>query len=354
MADNLAIKDGNGANAQVKTKDVGSDVHVPFHALATDSGAPVTPANPLPTNREYLDIADTTGAITASGQRVFLNVAKLPAAVVTLQAAAVAGCNIAFEFSNDSTNGSDGNWYQMMGMRTNSPELYDQTTGVLGAAPAYGWLFCLTGYSWMRLRCTAFTSGTMNVRISPTADGVVPQFRTPATQTVSVSGTPAVTVSGGVTGAVAHDSPVSGAPVRIGAKAVAVMPAAVSAANDVADVLTTMQGVAITTLDSVGAGKARASLALTLTSDVSVFAAAGAGLCNYLTDMQMINTGASAVDLIIKDGTTAIATYPLPPNVPVNINGLRSPLRSAANAAINVALSAAGTVRLNAQGFIAA
>lgn len=353
MSDNLPIKDGNGANAQVRTKDIGADIHVPFHALATETGAPVTPLNPLPTNREYIDIVDTTGAITASGQTVFLNVAKLPAAVVTLQAAAVAGCNIAFEFSNDSTNGTDGNWYQMMGMRTNAPDLYDQTTGVLGAAPAYGWLFCLTGYSWMRLRSTAFTSGTMNVRISPTADGVVPQFRTPATQTVAVSGTPAVTVSGGVVGSAAHDAAVTGAPVRIAAKAVTAMPAAVSAANDVADMLTTMQGILITTLDSVGAAKTRASLALTLTSDVAVFAAAGAGLSNHLTDLQAINTGASPVDLIIKDGTTAIFTFNLPPNVPVTINGLRSPLRSAANVAINAALSAAGTVRLNAQGFIA-
>ncbi len=181
---------------------------------------------------------------------------------------------------------------------------------------------------------TALTSGSVDVRLSPCEDLVFPS------RTASVT----------VTGNVAHDGAVSGSPLRIGTKAVTAMPTAVSAANDVADTVSTMQGVPIVTNDSVTGQKLRASLALTATTDTAIFAAQGAGLRGILTDMQIINTG-TAVDLIIKDGSTVIWQMTLPQNVPVALNGLRSPLVSTANTALNAALSAAGTVRLNAQGY---
>lgn len=158
------------------------------------------------------------------------------------------------------------------------------------------------------------------------------------------------TVTANVAGQAAHDAAVSGNPVRISGKAVNAMPAAVSANNDVADVITTMQGVQVVTNDSVSAQKLRASLALTATADVAIFAAQGANLRGILTDMQIINTG-TAVDLIIKDGATVIWQMTLPQNVPIIIDGIRSALQSTANTALNAALSAAGTVRLNAQGY---
>jgi hypothetical protein len=92
--------------------------------------------------------------------------------------------------------------------------------------------------------------------------------------------------------------------------------------------------------------------ALTATADTAVQAAAGAGLKRHVTLMQATNTGASAVDVLLRDGTTTriqvtipagqSVFMPLPTGIPVT-----------ANTALNVALSAAGTVRFNALGYTA-
>ena len=57
------------------------------------------------------------------------------------------------------------------------------------------------------------------------------------------------------------------------------------------------------------------------------------------------------MDLIVRDGATEVFRLPLPPNVPV-IVALNCPIRGTANTAVNVALSAAGTVRVNMTAFI--
>ncbi len=91
---------------------------------------------------------------------------------------------------------------------------------------------------------------------------------------------------------------------------------------------------------------------LTTTTAVAAAAAAGANLRRYPTAMQAINTGASAVDLIVLDGVTERWRLPLPVNVPVDIN-FPTELTVTANTALNVNLSAAGTVRVNMQGYTA-
>ncbi len=47
MADNLIVKDGAGVNKTLRTKDLGSDVHVPFKALTDSAGVAIDAANPL-------------------------------------------------------------------------------------------------------------------------------------------------------------------------------------------------------------------------------------------------------------------------------------------------------------------
>lgn len=96
-----------------------------------------------------------------------------------------------------------------------------------------------------------------------------------------------------------------------------------------------------------------ASVALTTTTAAPLAAAAGAGLKRHLSSLQAINTGAAVVDLIILDGATERWRLPLPINVPVSFL-FPSHLIVAANAALNANLSAAGTVRVNAQGYTGA
>lgn len=77
MADNLLVKDGAGVNKTLRTKDIGSDVHVPLKALADKDGAPIDAANPLPAappaasaygtgTREYNLAAGTRTAVAAA------------------------------------------------------------------------------------------------------------------------------------------------------------------------------------------------------------------------------------------------------------------------------------------------
>ena len=319
MANNISIRDGNGNPATLVTVDTGVDVHVPLHG------------------RFYPDKPDTTGTLSAAGNTVALNVANITGLVIAVSTSAVAGCAATFEYSLDSTNGTDGVWYQVQAQRSNALDTFESGFTNFNATPVYTWNLPVSGVNWFRIRCTAITSGSLNVRLSPCDDLMFPS-RTPSTLAVS--------------GTAAHDAAVSGNPVRIATKAVATMPAVVSAANDVADTLATMQGVPLVTLDAVPAQRLRSSIWLTTTSDVVLFAAQASGLRSHLTDIQVVNTG-TAVELIIKDGTTEIWRLPLPQNVPVALNGIRSALMSTAATALNATLSAAGTVRVNAQGYVA-
>lgn len=192
--------------------------------------------------------------------------------------------NGVFEVSMDSTNGSDGNWFQIQAFRSNGSVAQESVFGPITGPIAYYWNVNLGSWDWFRVRMTSLTSGTATCTIAPASQPMVP-----ASQVVSQ-----------------HTGPL---------------------------------------------GRLRNTQALTLTSDVVLFSAAGANRSNNVVDIQAINTGASAVDLIIKDGATVIWQFTLPVNVPVCL-GFECPLRGTANTAINVALSAAGTVRLNATGFV--
>jgi hypothetical protein len=82
-------------------------------------------------------------------------------------------------------------------------------------------------------------------------------------------------------------------------------------------------------------------------------AAGGAGLKRHMTGLQAINTGASAVDLIILDGAAERWRMTLPVNVPVDFCFAETHLIVTAATALNANLSAAGTVRVCAQGYTA-
>lgn len=101
---------------------------------------------------------------------------------------------------------------------------------------------------------------------------------------------------------------------------------------------------------------AAASGGIVNTTDVAIKAAAGAGIKNVLTSLQIINTHATvATEVVVKDGSTIIwrAEFPAVMKEPAVIN-FATPLVSSANTALNVAAITTGSkVYVNAQGYTA-
>ena len=129
-----------------------------------------------------------TGSITASAQTLFINTERASNLTITMVATTLVGHNATFEYSNNSTNGTDGNWYGVQVVRSNANTV-ETTTGVLAATPVYGWEASVNGYKWFRVRATAHTSGTASYILQPGAYATepIPAAQVTATQPVSVT-----------------------------------------------------------------------------------------------------------------------------------------------------------------------
>ncbi len=160
-----------------------------------------------------------------------------------------------------------------------------------------------------------------------------------------------------VGGQAAHDAAISGNPVRVGARALTANYAAVGT-GDVADLVATLVGALITKPYAIPEAEwsyAAAAGGIVNTTDVVAKAAAGAGLRNYLIAFQVRNANATATEFVIKDGSTVIWRGHLPASMTGSMEvELPIPLKSSANAALNVACITTGAqVYFNAQGYVA-
>lgn len=209
----------------------------------------------------------------------------------------------------------------------------------------------------------------MSQKTSTLSSSVIPASDAPAfpvsgsvaitgTPNVSVTNTPSVTVTGTptVVGAVAHDAPISGNPNRVAGRALTAAYTSV-ATGDTADLITTLQGVLVVRQNQIPElewSYAAASGGIINTTDVVLAAAAGAGLRRYLTTLTLSNNSATATEVVVKDGATVIARFMLGANAPtVNIR-FADPIKTSANAALNIAcITAAAAVYANAQGYTA-
>lgn len=157
--------------------------------------------------------------------------------------------------------------------------------------------------------------------------------------------------SSGVAGSTAQDSVVPN-PVAIGGRASNTNQTAMSANGDLVHTMHTMIGAMVDKPYCIPEAEWNYTGALTTTSDVAAKAAAGAGLKNHVTLMQATNTGGSANGVLLRDGTTTRLQITVPAGQSV-VMPLPTGLRLTANTALNVALSAAGTVRVNLLGYTA-
>ena len=196
------------------------------------------------------------------------------------------------------------------------------------------------GGRFFRVRASALTVGTPNI------------FIVAATASASTFlGTQPVSITGLL---VTEDSVLAS-----GASGIAVLghrvpttPAAqTSAAGDAGFQAITAEGKVI--LAGTGAEELlwQASTDFTTTGDVALKASAGAGIRNYLTDITIENTGAAEIRVLIKDGTTRVLSVTLP-GKGVFTRRYGSPVKGTAATALNVALSATGTVSVHATGYI--
>lgn len=140
-------------------------------------------------------------AITANAQTVPINVERASNITISMVGTSLVGHNATFEYSNNSTNGTDGNWYVIQVVRSNANTV-ETATGVLAATPVYGWEASVNAYKWFRVRATAHTSGTATYTILPGSYATEPIPAVQVTGTQSVSGT--VTANIGTSGLVAY------------------------------------------------------------------------------------------------------------------------------------------------------
>lgn len=132
------------------------------------------------------DTAAVTGSITASGQSVVSDASRQSNLGISMVATSLVGHNVTFEGSNNSTNGTDGTWYAVQVVRSNSNTV-ETTSGVLAATPAYMWHVNVADVRWFRVRATAHTSGTATYVLQPSAFATepIPAAQVSATQPVS-------------------------------------------------------------------------------------------------------------------------------------------------------------------------
>ena len=136
-------------------------------------------------------IAAVTANITANAQTVPIKVERASNLTISMVATTLSGHNATFEYSNNSTNGTDGNWYGVQVVRSNANTV-ETTTGALAATPVYGWEASVNAYKWFRVRATAHTSGTAAYILQPGSYATEPIPAIQVTGTQPVSGTVAV------------------------------------------------------------------------------------------------------------------------------------------------------------------
>jgi hypothetical protein len=168
---------------------------------------------------------------------------------------------------------------------------------------------------------------------------------------VNVVGMPTVTPIGGQARNTAGAVPVL---VATGASA---NPLAVTTGRGV-DLLATLIGALVSkpfSIPELDWSYAGPIAGLATAADTAAKAAAGAGIRNYVTGVQVQNASATATEFQIKDGTaTVLWRCLLPGNSGVYDIVFASPIKGTANAALNVqAVSAGSVVIANLQGYAA-
>jgi hypothetical protein len=267
---------------------------------------------------------------------------------ISVQVTSAGSATINYEVSEDGVTYSP-----VYGIAPNSL-LSSTSTSLVSTSTGTGqWKFPKFG-RWFRARVSPYTSGTVTV--------VYTVHKAPFTLASSVFVANTLTIAAGQA---AHDAAATLAPIRIAGKAVNVAPTAVSATGDTHDLVTTMAGAVINKQFAIPEADwnyaAAASGIVNTTTAVTIKAAAGAGIRNYVTGVDlMCEALGTATEIAIRDGAggtvlwrTKVGTGGLTNGRSINFT---SPLKSTANTLLEVVtLTASGTgaCYFNATGYVA-
>ena len=293
-----------------------------------------------------------TGSITANGQTVSADVSAVSNVVMY--------CTGTFSTVNCTFEGSiDGGttWFGIQAVRTNANTV-ELTTGNLSAAPAYAWKLSVNALTNVRVRATAFTSGSQNWRFILGAYATEP---IPAIQTHAVTGSGnfAVTMAANATTTpvkaedAAHANADTGIP-ALGVRYETNNLAPTSAAGDYGFMQIDDMGKLVTSPHAPPVNQRQGiTAAMTGTADTAVLAAAGASIRNYVTGIHVVNTHATVgTEVQIKDGTTVIDRFYVPA-LSERTREYPVPLKGTANTAINAANVTTGSnTYVQAVGFV--
>lgn len=265
---------------------------------------------------------------------------------VVVHISAVGTGTLTFQTSQDSTNGEDGNWAPTNCSVVNptvGSSLPSSTPTVTG-----GWE-CGKKLKWLRLRITAYTSGTYTT---------IGAQLTKSPVNFAHVGIGNSTLA--IVGQTAHDSPITFAPVRLGGRAMTSNYTAV-ASGDAADVVTTTVGAVVNKPFSIPEADwsyvAAASGIVNTTTAVTIKAAAAAGIRNYITGCDIsTDTLGAATELAIRDGAGGAVLWRAKLQttaLPITSVKFPSPLRGTAATLLEVVTLTAvtGGVYINCNGY---
>lgn len=300
--------------------------------------------------------ADITGDITAIQATIGTPVAGgTVEGNVSRASNVMAFCSGTFNTVNCSFEGSleaagDANWFSIQAVRTNANTI-ETSTGNLSAQPTYAWEMSVNGLKRVRVRCTALTSGTQSWRfvLGTYATEPIPAAQTPGTVTTQ--------------GNVAHDAAASGNPTTISINARTTDYTAV-ASNDIARLKGTTVGAAVVWPYQVPelswSYPAPASGIVNTTTAVTLKAAAGAGVRNYMCQISVSwDALTNATEAVVRDGASGTVIWRH--KIPAGAAGrtyeqFAIPKKSTANTLLEFATltaSGAGGVYPNCDGFTA-
>lgn len=257
------------------------------------------------------------------------------------------GNTVQYQVSNDTTNGTDGTWQATSCLVGGAVGSSPPETSTALAATRF--VVCPAVGKWFRVNVQTYGSGTLTA--------VVTLKQT----TINSFG---ALLGATVSGPVAHGVAVSGGPVRVAGRARTSNYTALSNDNT-ADLVTTVSGALITRPYSIPEGEwsyAAASGGISnTTTAVTIAAAAGSGLRNYIKGCQLSSDAlGAATELAIRDGAsgtviwrTKIGTAGITGGEQVTFE---NPLKSTANTLLEVVTLTAtvtGGVFVNCQGYIA-
>lgn len=258
-----------------------------------------------------------------------------------------------FEASINSTDGVNGNWFVIPGLRSNAAAS-ETASGALSATPAYGWQFDVTCFNWFRVRATAGTFGTLTCIFAP---GDNPKLTTLSLAAGALSlGTVLAT------GPAARDAVISGNPVLTAGR-VTVSNFTAFADNDVQTFALDGQGRQIVKPFSTNELDWQATMAsdgaTITTATTTALKTAIATYRQYVTAMQLHNAGGTATEIVLQDTTgTPVVLWRgfLPANMtqPYNVE-FPTPLRTGSGTASGISLrtiTAGAAIRWSIQGFI--